>query len=396
MMKQETGSFSLMKNMNTTLILNIIRENKEISRANVAKMSGLTPATVTNITGELISMGLICEAQRGESKGGRKPVMLRIIEDAYYVIGVYMGSKVIEIVLSDIEANIIKDVQIKNLSGMTQETALSEIIRIIKELIDQSSKPVIGIGVGIHGLVKKDEGIAIFSPNLGWENVRVKDILMSEFELPVIVDNDVRAMTLGERLAGSAKHISDFILVYVGSGIGGSIVLNDKLYDGATGVAGEFGHTTLIPDGPKCSCGNHGCFQALASEGAMLDHYKKLSHRENENIDFLTLLALYNDDDPAAKESIHEGARYIGLGIANLINIFNPSLVILSGNIAKLGSKVLNIINNEVKKRCMEYMQSSTRIVLSKSKSEGFMRGVACLVIGELYKNPSKLLNHGE
>lgn len=390
MERQETGSFSLMKNINMALVLKIIRENENISRAHVAKISGLTPATVTNLTYELIAMNLVEEAERGVSRGGRKPVMLRMRKDVFAVAGVYIGSKVIQIVLADLDANVLKKEQITRLHGLTQEDALARVVGIIKKLMGETDLKVIGIGVGFHGLVKRGEGIAVFAPNLGWENVRVQDILESEFHIPVVVDNDVRAMTVGERYVGMAKNNEDFILLYVGSGIGGSIVMNNNLYAGATGVAGEFGHTTVLPDGPLCTCGNRGCLQALASEGAIIERYRVLSENDAQ-VDFEYVLQKALAGDRSAVKAISDSAHYIGIAVANLINIFNPSMVIISGNIARMGSMVMAILNEEVNRRCMEYTQNSTRIVFANNKNEAFLRGAASLVISELLQNPARI-----
>ncbi|MGI6030670.1 MAG: ROK family transcriptional regulator [Eubacteriales bacterium] len=395
MSRQETGSFSLMKNINTALILHIIRENKNISRAHVSKISGLTPATVTNITCELIGMGLVSEAERGVSKGGRKPVLLRIVEDAYHVIGVYIGSRMIQLVLADLSGRLLERRDIACPIGLGPEEALGKVVDAIRETLRHSEKRIIGIGVGVHGLVRRDEGIAVLSPNLGWENVRIKDLLESEFGLPVMVDNDVHAMTIGERLAGMARSSEDFVLLYVGSGIGGSIVMGNQLYAGATGAAGEFGHTTVQPDGPLCSCGNHGCLQALASEGAMLERYKELAGKDAvPGLSFNGLMEKALAGDRWAAKAISDAAVYIGIGIANIINVFNPTLVVIGGDISKMGSSVMRIINEEVARRCMEYTQSSTRIVFAGSKNESFLRGAASLVIQALLENPSRLLEN--
>lgn len=393
--KQETGSFSLMKNINTALILGIIRENRNISRALVSKISGLTPATVTNITCELINMGLVSEAERGISKGGRKPVLLQIVEDAYHVIGVYIGSRMLQLVMTDLSGRILLQRDIAKPTGLTPEEALSKVVEAVRDTMVQSDKRIIGIGVGVHGLVRRDEGIAVRSPNLGWENVRIRDLLESEFQLPVMVDNDVHAMTIGERLAGMARSSENFLLLYVGSGIGGSIVMGNQLYAGATGVAGEFGHTTILPDGPLCSCGNRGCLQALASEGAITEAYRKLAGLpENAQLDFYEVMHRAAEGDRFACKAISDAAVYIGIGIANLINIFNPSLVVIGGDIGKMGSSVMSIINAEVGKRCMAYTQSSTRIVFAGSKNESFLRGAASLVIQELFENPARILEN--
>lgn len=385
----EAGSFAKMKNTNTALILSIIRSYDAISRADIAKMSGLTPATVTNITSELIKMGIVTESELGVSKGGRKPVLLRIVSDRCYVVGVYMGTAVIEIVLTDLNTNIISYKCLKNYKGITQDEALRRVESTIHEMTAECDKKVIGIGVGVHGLVRSREGIAIFSPNLGWENVRIKDKLEGEFKVPVLVDNDVHAMSLGESINGIASDVDNFVLMYIGRGIGGSIVIDHQVYRGVSDSAGEIGHTTVLPEGPVCSCGNRGCLQALASERVIAENYKQAKSIADESdidIDDIIDAALAGDDD--AVRQIENAVHYIGIGIANLINLFNPSMVVINGKISRMGNSVMGIIGEEVARRCLKYAHNPVRIVFSKLGREGFLKGAAALVVSELFNNP--------
>jgi glucokinase-like ROK family protein len=361
----------------------------------IAKISGLTPATVTNITGELIDIGLISEAQQGESKGGRKPVMLNINSGAFHIIGVYIGTEIIEIALSDLEGKLLSYDMIPNHRGITASEALLMITEKIRNFIKASSKPVIGIGVGVHGIVKSDEGIVIYSPNLGWESVRIKDILESEFQKPVIVDNDVKAMTLGECWFGEAAGFKDFFLLYVGRGIGGSIVIDNKVYRGSSGAAGEIGHSTILPDGPLCSCGNRGCLQSLASNRATVEKYLTWCHQaaDVDSVDFDEVLQRAQKNDVAAMRAVLDSARYIGIAIANAINMFNPPLVVISGKISQMGSIVMNEITREVNQRCMKHPQNSARIIFSKSQNEAFLKGAVALVTSGMYQNVQAFLS---
>lgn len=391
----KTGSFSLMKNMNIALILDIIRDNTNISRVDIAKISGLTPATVTNITAELIDIGLISEAQQGESKGGRKPVMLNINNGAFHIIGIYIGTEMIEIALSDLKGKIIEYDVIANHRGITSNEALGMVIEKIQKLIKNATKRIIGIGVGVHGIVKSDEGIVVFSPNLGWESVRVKDALESEFKLPVIVDNDVKAMTLGECWFGEAAAVEDFFLLYIGRGIGGAIVIDNKVYKGSSGAAGEIGHSTILPEGPLCSCGNRGCLQSLASNRATVEKYLAWSQKDADadHIDFDEVLRRAQQNDEVAMRAVLDSARYIGIAIANAINMFNPPLVVISGKISQMGNRVMNEISDEVNQRCMKHPQNSVRIIFSKYQNEAFLKGAVALVTSGLYQNTQAFLS---
>ncbi len=400
------GSFSLMKKMNTSLILNTIREEGPISRADIARKTKLTPATVTNITSELIKYNLILEAERGLSSGGRKPVMLRINSNGYYVIGIYIGSKNVDMIMANLNADIICSNSIENDSSISGEEVLEKIKCKAKQWLQEyTDKKILGIGVGVHGLVKSQDGILVYAPNLGWENLPIKNELEQALNLPVFIDNDVRTMTLGESWFGSALEVSNFIFVYIGYGIGGSIVIDNQLYRGIAEGAGEIGHTTIEANGPKCSCGNYGCLQSLASEQAMLSSIKKhisegresiISEWINDDIcrispEIIVKAALHNDK--LALEVIKEKSKYLGIGIANLINTFNPSLVIINGRISKLDKIVLDCIQEEVGKRSLKYMQHSTSITFSRLNEEAVLKGAVALVLSETFQNPEIAYN---
>ena len=158
--------------------------------------------------------------------------------------------------------------------GIAPKEAVPIAIEMLEKARDNApKKKLFGIGVCVHGLVESAEGVMVFAPNLGWKNVHIVDILHTEFGIPVFVENDVQAMTLAENMCGFAKNISDYVYLYIGNCIGGGIMLQNELYKGYGGFAGEFGHTTILPDGPICTCGNKGCLQALASEGVVVSNY---------------------------------------------------------------------------------------------------------------------------
>lgn len=393
-MKQPvTGSFELIKNLNTSCILNAIREKSLISRADIARKTGLTPATVSNITAELMDFGLIEETERGASCGGRKPVMLSIRSKACYIVALHISSDKIEAAICDIEAEIIRRAERPIRKGIKPAEALEAAIDLINKVKGANPEErVVGIGVCVHGLVKSDEGISVFAPNLGWENVRIGDILETEFGLPVYLENDVRAMTLSESWCGSAKNISDYCYLYVGPGIGGGIVFNNELYKGYGGYAGEFGHMTIEPDGPLCSCGNRGCLQALASENTVTVNYVNRKHLKDKHIEFSDVIEAAKNGDEVALSEIMQSARYIGIEVGNIINAFSPPLIVINGRFTSLGSMFMTEIDEEVKKRCMKYSQTQTRIVFSRLGNTAQLRGASAAVIKELFESPKKFL----
>lgn len=402
-----TGSFSLIKKMNTSVILNTIRESGSISRAEIARLTKLTPATVTNITSELLNNKIILEAERGESSGGRKPVMLRINTDGHYVAGVYIGSKVVEIVIANLNAEFVYSNKIENDYSVPYTETLGEISKSIKRWQEENpSKNILGIGLGVHGLVQSEKGIALYAPNLNWENVPVKNFLQEKLNLPVFIDNDVRTMTLGESWFGVAQDISNFILIYIGYGVGGSIVIDNHLFRGINEGAGEIGHTTIDPNGPQCSCGNFGCLQALASEHAIVKKIVELLKNGRSSsikdiiggeLSRISPEIIYDaalNEDELALEVIGQQSKYLGIAIANLINTINPSMVIISGKISRLGDLVMNRIKDEVQRRSMKYLQHSTNIMYSNLNRQAVLKGAVAFVLNETFSNPDLIYHN--
>lgn len=394
------GSFQLMKSINRTLILNTIRKEGLISRAEIAKNIKLTPPTVTNLVNELLEANLVKESEMGVSKGGRKPILLSINATGFYVIGVDVGVHKLRVVIADINANIIEEGIVPLLKGINKE----QLIQIIKESINDiinlsklTKTKIIGVGVGMHGIVDYKQGISIFAPNLNLRNIPIKEEIEREFQLPVKVENDAKVLALGEKWFGYGLDVENMVCLNVGIGVGAGIIFNDKLFHGLNGIAGEIGHTVLDLDGPKCACGNYGCLQTLCAGEAVRNYAIKeiLLGRES-----MILELVKGEKDKIVGEIIHQAAlagdtlalevlgksgMYLGIGISNLINILNPELVVLSGGVTKAGSFILDPVKEEVRKRVLTDEAKQTKIVISKLGDRGTVIGAVTLVLSELF-----------
>lgn len=389
-----TGSFELIKNLNTSCILNVIREREPISRADVARETGLTPATVSNITAELIDLGIVYETERGRSNGGRKPVLLKIRSDVCYFCAVHISSQFVEAAVTDIDAGIVWKSSRSFPRGIGPTQAMNSAISLVQEALRNvpKGKKAAAIGVCVHGLVLSEEGILVYAPNLGWENVPVADLLQTEFGLPVFMENDVRAMALAESWCGLAHDGADFVYLFIGSGIGGSIMLNNHLYKGNGGFAGEFGHSTIEPDGPLCECGNRGCLQALASDNVVLKNYCRRSGRDESCTKYEDVIAAARKGDEDALGEILKSVRYIGIEVGNIISAFSPTLIIVNGGIAKLGNTVMIELDDVIRKRSMKYTHNRTRLLFSCLGESAPLRGAASCAIREMFEHPRKFL----
>ena len=400
MSKLVKGSFEMMKQLNVAAILKVIRENKNLCRADIAKLTGLTPASVTNITKELINADYLKESKVGESSGGRPPIILEINNDAKYVIGVYIGVGNLEVIISNINAEIIEKQKIViTRENLKYKFVFEKSINLINKVITKSNvtlEQIVGIGVAMHGVVNSKDGISIYAPYYDWHNVDIKNELQKEFNLPVYVDNDVRAMAIGESLFGIAKNISNFIIINISDGIGAGIIIDNKPYCGINFSSGEIGHIVVVSDGSKCSCGNYGCLETVASNESIARKAIKLIkegcpstlsklHNDLDEITIKDICYGANNDDELCINIIKEASRYIGLAITNLINILNPQSIVVVGEIIENIPLCIDTIKNTVKKRGFKIPTNSISIVRTKLGSNAAVIGAATLVIEEVF-----------
>ena len=393
-MKKNIGSFSLMKRMNTALILSLIREKGAASRIEIAKETGLTAATVTNLTSELIDNKLVEEFSTGASTGGRKPILLKISSSSYCVASASVTPDRVEFAVSDFCAKIIFYKHI-DIASPTPEMCVDFIIKSLNEFISRDKTAIIGLGVGIHGIVDAEEGISVYAPNLNWHNVDIKSMLEEKCDIPVMVDNDVRLMALAEMWFGSVKNTDDFVLLYIGRGVGSAFVIDKKLIRGANDAAGEVGHTIIDPNGPLCECGRRGCLQAFTNEAAMLsclkENIKKGSILNENSICDDIVDAYLNHSDKAATEVINKEIKYLSIGISNIINMFNPSKVVLASDIKDFDIAVGAKLPDEVKKYSVTSGDINCNISFSSLGRHALLNGAATLVLNSVYENPSEL-----
>jgi glucokinase-like ROK family protein len=388
-------SYKLLKGMNESVILNIIRKMGPISRADIAKETNLTPPTVTNIVNKLIAENIVMEYKVGESNGGRPPVLIKLNPDFMSIIVIHISTYNLHQYTLDAELKTKKKDK-NSIRGLKQEEVLELLTSVLDKAIKESPQNVSGIGIVVRGPVKMKEGISVFAPNIGWRNVPLKSIVEERFGIPTYVINDVRAMALGEFHMGKAKDVENMIFLKVGYGIGSAILINGRIYTGASDGAGEIGHTTIDVAGPQCSCGNYGCFEALASEKALVNLVVKSI---KEGMDSIVYQMAEGMLDSVTPEMIYEAAklndkfavnalktigRYLGIGIANTINTFNPELILIGGGIVQARELIENIIIETAKKRTFENSFSSCRIAFAELGDDATLIGAANMVMDEV------------
>ena len=393
-MKNSIGSFSRMKSTNIALILNKIREHKSISRVSIAKETGLTAATVTNLTSELLRTGIIVESDTGCSTGGRKPIMLKFNTTDYGICSAYISPAKVEFAVANYEADIVYYNSVSLCEKDTAEKSVDFIVAQYNEYIKNSKRTISGLALGLHGIVDTATGTSVFAPNLNWRNVPIGDMLQEKLNIPVFADNDVRLMTMGEMWYGVAKNVSDLVFMYIGNGIGGAIVINGNLYNGFKNGSGEIGHCTIDTDGEICSCGNRGCVQTKANRSAMLDNMKKLLEKEvsvltsSSDCDDIVKACIENKDPVASKVISHE-ARYLGIAVNNLINMFNPKMVVVNSDIKNFDKAVMPSLTEEAATRKMRFFDSNSEIRYSHLGEMAVLKGGIALVLKKIFETTS-------
>lgn len=384
MIKNKTWNQHEVKKENKSLVLETIRTNYPISRASIANVTGLNKGTVSSLVSDLLEEKLIHESGPGESSGGRRPVMLLFNQLAGYSIGLDLGVNYLLGVLTDLEGNICLEKQVK-FNQLSYEEILDELFQMVDYLIEHappSPYGIIGIGIGVPGTVSKS-GEILLAPNLGWKNVDLLSIMEEKYSLPVIIENEANAGSYGEKKFGAGKDYHHIIYVSVGIGIGVGLILNGELYKGSNGFSGELGHMTIEMDGMKCGCGNEGCWELYASEKALVKNAqdKGLAIPNNREHTLESLITLAEEGNSEAIALFHQIGDYLGVGINNISNIFNPELVIIGNRMADAKEWLMEPLMNRIKSQTLWFQQQNLDINFSELSTHSTALGIAAFSV---------------
>jgi predicted NBD/HSP70 family sugar kinase len=385
----KTGNRELIRAINRALILNKIKVEGHISRADIARATGLSPATVTGISAELLAQGLIRE-QSGESKGGRPPILLSLEPDGGYVIGVKIMENAIHFSLINLEMNLISS-RLVEITEYSPPSIISAIASGTQKLLQDnqiSKTKLLGVGVGVAGVIEFSAGILHHSPILGWNEVPFKEMLMDRMQLPVYIDNDVNTLVVAERVFGAGEHTRNFIVATIGRGLGLGMVLNGEIYRGVMG-AGEFGHITEDPQGALCSCGKRGCLETIVSYPGMIRVYNDQTADDERISSPEELIDLIQAGNELALEVTRYAGEKLGQHLANLVTILAPELIILSGEGIQLGDAFFAPMQSAYEANLMPNMSYVPKFMFEDWGDEKWALGAASLVLNELYKTPN-------
>lgn len=375
-----TWNQQVVKRNNKSLVLAMIKDQAPLSRADIAQRLGLNKSTVSSLVNELIEEELVYETGPGESSGGRRPVLLLFNQFAGYSIGIDIGVNYILGLLTDLQGNIIteKNIQLKELGYSEVTKQVKEMIGALIEATPSCRYGVVGIGVGVPGIVDKD-GQVLLAPNLGWKQTLLKKELVDHYNLPVIIENEANAGAYGEKRFGAGKEYDNILYISAGIGIGVGLILNGELYQGFNGFSGEAGHMTIEVAGRKCSCGREGCWEAYASEHALL----KLADQEDTTLEKLIELAKKNDENVIAL--FEQVGKYLGYGISNLINTLNPEQVIIGNRMSVANRWYKGAVEEAIKQHALAFHQENLKVTFSKLLTYSSALGVAAFAVENFF-----------
>lgn len=379
---------------NRSLLLSKLYFDGPLSRHELSGLTGLSAATVSNVTAELGEERLITEAGLVESDGGRPRVLLRVDPAYGHVAGVDIGETGVKVELFDLTMNRLATVEHPLASPRPDAAAaVTQVASGIREVIAESGideATVLGVGVGVPGTVEQGAALRVHAPTIGWKEVPLTDLLRAEgVGLPLFVDNGAKTQGQGEMWFGAGRGARHAVIVLIGSGVGAAVVTDGTTYRGSTSSAGEWGHTTIVYGGQECRCGSRGCLESYVGAEGVLSRYRKArggksTTGEDEQTQFAALLGSAGKSKAAAKV-LEETAGYLGAGIGNLINLFNPERIVLGGWAGlALGEEYLPEIRRVAGAHALAHVFDQTEISLGQLGPDAVAIGAATLPVADL------------
>ena len=358
------------RDINQTIFLHLIREKQPISRADIAKHTGLRPGTVSAIVNRLIKTGFVYEGTEGPSSGGRPPKNLHINAESVYVLAVDIGVSDTVFAIGDFNGRVLhqKSITTEGKPKVFLNRLCSEIERLIASKYSRSRFGA--FGVSVPGLIDRESGTVEVSPNLEWNNVPLRDILTARFNLPVFVENDANAAAFSEFWYGPLDEakVKNLLFILVVEGLGTGLIINGQMHVGSRHGLGGFGHMSIDPSGELCSCGRRGCWETFASERATVERYHRVTAKQGlPFVSLKDLIVLANNNDEMALESLKITAEYLGEGISNLAHGIFPETVVIGGNITAAWPLIEPIIKKRLRSR---YIVSPDQITIRMASVE--------------------------
>jgi glucokinase-like ROK family protein len=393
----------LMRESNKALILNLVRQERTVSRTDIARRAHLSRSTVSSIVSELIDEGWLAENGTGKSQGGRRPILLSFNYQAGYVLGIDAGATHLLALVTDLDAQIISEVEQPFDVVAGPEIGVPAMAAIGREALAQAgivASRLAGVCAGVPGPLDYARGTVIAPPIMpGWSEVPVRDRLRESFGVPTCLDNDANLGALGELYYGAGQGVDNLAYVKVATGIGYGIIVSGQIYHGQTGSAGEIGHVMIDEDGPPCKCGSYGCLEAMASGPAIAQRAMlairagqptvlKETISRNGHLTARDVARAAFEGDALSKRLYRDAGRLIGIGVADAVNLLNPGRVIIGGGVSQAGELLLASLRETARQRSVRAAGEDVGIVQAALGRRSSALGAVAQVIQEAFRNP--------
>ncbi|AQS66822.1 ROK family transcriptional regulator [Streptomyces pactum] len=373
-------------------VLRRIIAGSPTSRQELASLTGLSLATVATLVGELLDLGMVTEVGFEDSAGGRPRGLVAVHAAGGVLVGVDVAETYVRAELFDLALNVLARADAELHPGESRpEQVVGHVATTVGTVLARAGAEdarVLGVGVSVPGQVDRGAGVSVYAANLGWHDVPLLDLLAGHLGHPLYLDNPLRACAVAELWSGAARGRGDAVVVNLGTGVGAGLVLGGGLHRGVSNSAGEWGHTTLVLDGRPCHCGGLGCVEAYVGAPGIMRNLSELSprspllHPGDQTATVEALARAAAAGDPVALEVVRYTARHLGAGIAALVNLLNPEVVVLSSWVAAaLGDPLLDAVRECVARHALRRPLAATEIVLSPIPTDPVCLGAATFAL---------------
>ncbi|MBP8001298.1 MAG: ROK family transcriptional regulator [Chloroflexi bacterium] len=396
MSRHQATDLTSVRENNLGLVLNLIRQAGAISRADLVRQTNLSATTISALANVLLESGFVRETGMGESSGGRPPILLEFDYQVRYVLGVDMGATHLTAVVMDLQGEVVAQRYLRFAVMQDPEGTAAAIQHLIQQLLQEanlSPSILLGLGVAVPAPLEGENLRRLSHVILpAWQGYALAETLERATGLTVYLENDANAGVIAEQWWGRGRDFANLAYIKLGTGVGSGLIVRHEIYRGDGGTAGEIGHTTITTDGPICRCGNRGCLESYVGAPALIEEVNGQRQPNGQEAvqAIIDIVAAAEHNDPVSCQVIRKAGKFLGIAIANLINLFNPGLIVLGGELAAAGDLLLNTVHESVTQRAMPKAASEATITVSQLGDDAVAIGAATLVIHHAFQ-PSNL-----
>ncbi|HLZ56519.1 MAG TPA: ROK family protein [Ktedonosporobacter sp.] len=409
MATQPPADRKLMRDINQNTLLNLIRVHAPVSRPQLAALSGLSMATVLGLTNDLVERRFVQESGPAESTGGRKATLLQLRANGGFAVGLMVRGFMTIGVIVNLQGDVVFSEHWEITLRHEGARGIDLLVECVRQLLQHAELPedrIIGVGCALSGYINAQAGLCVDSWNLDWHHVEVSQPMSERLNIPVFIANDISCIATYEKLFGRGNAYHHFLTVSLGRGLGLGIVINDEVYRGSKGGGGEFGHTVAVPGGRLCECGKQGCLEEYASFRGIMANYREhpgslvletthtppdqVVQHEEETIRALFEAAEHGDE--AARAAFQRSGELLGIGLANLVNLFNPECIVITSEAAFIWPLLFGSMESALRQYTFSELAQDLRIDIGPPLSfENGARGAGAIVLDRFFSSPARL-----